>query len=300
MVPGFPRRYRGAKSCQRARPSSPSQIWPAVEHRERSLGDSDRARDTRHPERCKSSRQTGCDAQIAGSLDSLSTQRVRGSLGRHFETRCSLHYEAHGFAGTVLIVRHGGIVLLKGYGLADIPSACGMGPRHVFEMNSMAKYVHGCEHSSARGCRQNSARDPIGRYLDLSFPGSKSGATRLCSWPCSRRVSARCRRRRLRGAASRDAFVASMKAAPMGSRQERDIATPMPDTPCWPQSWKFASGQTYEDYLRQHLFQPGGHAIGRILRTEVTPADTLFARGYVGSPSGAVPGPANPYVWVRH
>ena len=52
--------------------------------------------------------------------DSLSTQHVRGALGRKLDSLLT-SYEAHGFAGTVLIVRRNGIVLLKGYGFAEIP-----------------------------------------------------------------------------------------------------------------------------------------------------------------------------------
>jgi CubicO group peptidase (beta-lactamase class C family) len=57
-----------------------------------------------------------------------------------------------------------------------------------------------------------------------------------------------------------------------------------------------ASGQPFEEYLRQHIFAPAGMR-SAVFRTEVPAADTEFARGYVSSPSGAVPGPPNPYIW---
>jgi CubicO group peptidase (beta-lactamase class C family) len=57
-----------------------------------------------------------------------------------------------------------------------------------------------------------------------------------------------------------------------------------------------ASGQTFESYLRQNIFAPAGMRYA-IFRDEVPPDDTLFARGYVGTPASLEPGPPNPYVW---
>jgi len=56
------------------------------------------------------------------------------------------------------------------------------------------------------------------------------------------------------------------------------------------------SGQSYESYLRQHIFAPAGMRTA-IFRDEVPSTDSLFAHGYVGTPRGLEPGPPNPYVW---
>ncbi|MFL4992852.1 MAG: serine hydrolase, partial [Microvirga sp.] len=70
--------------------------------------------------------------------DSLGTQQARGTLGRSLDSLLR-GYESHGFAGTVLIARRSEIVLLKGYGFADIHRRVRNGPSTRFEMNSLTK-----------------------------------------------------------------------------------------------------------------------------------------------------------------
>jgi CubicO group peptidase (beta-lactamase class C family) len=59
---------------------------------------------------------------------------------------------------------------------------------------------------------------------------------------------------------------------------------------------EITSGRSYEGYLREHIFTPAGMR-SATFRAEVPAGDSLFARGYVGSPGGPVPGPPNPYDW---
>lgn len=51
-----------------------------------------------------------------------------------------------------------------------------------------------------------------------------------------------------------------------------------------------ASGQRYEAYLRQYAFEPAGMKTA-LFRDEVPANDSLFARGYVGTPAALERGP---------
>lgn len=57
-------------------------------------------------------------AQAATPADSLEQEHVTGTLGVALDAQLS-RYAEYGFWGTVLVVRQGEIVLLKGYGLAN-------------------------------------------------------------------------------------------------------------------------------------------------------------------------------------
>jgi CubicO group peptidase (beta-lactamase class C family) len=223
--------------------------------------------------------------------DSLASQQVRGPLGRDLDLLLT-SYETHGFAGTVLIVRRGEIVLLKGYGFADIPRRVRNGPETRFEMNSMTKMFTGVSILQLAATGKIRLDAPIGQYLGR-FPASKSGATveQLAMHTAGLAVAGT----QLAGD-SRDAFVEAMKAAPIESPPGERYRYTNAGYSLLAAIIEVASGQTYEDYLRQHIFAPASMR-SPVFRTQVPVADTLFAHGYVGSLSGPIPGPPNPYGW---
>jgi CubicO group peptidase (beta-lactamase class C family) len=229
--------------------------------------------------------------QLPATPDSLAAQHVRGPLGRHLDSLLT-SYEAHGFDGSVLIVRRGEVVLLKGYGFADIPRRVRNGPGTRFEMNSMTKMFTGVSILQLASAGKIRLDDPISHYLG-PFPASKSGATveQLAMHTAGLAIAGT----QLAGD-SREAFVAAMKAAPMESPPGARYRYTNAGYSLLAAIIEVASGLTFEDYLRQHIFMPAGMR-SAVLRTEVRDADTLFARGYVSSPSGPVPGPPNPYTW---
>ncbi|HSM17703.1 MAG TPA: serine hydrolase domain-containing protein [Gemmatimonadales bacterium] len=229
--------------------------------------------------------------QQQAAPDSLATQHVRGPLGRDLDSLLT-SYEAHGFAGTALIVRHGEVVLLKGYGFADIPRGVRNGPETRFEMNSITKMFTGVSILQLASARKIRLDAPIGQYLG-PFPASKSDATveQLAMHTAGLAVAGT----ELDGS-SRDAFVEAMKAAPMESPPGERYRYTNAGYSLLAAIIEVASGQTFEDYLRHHIFVPAGMR-SAVFRPDVPAADTRFARGYVGSPSGPVPGPPNPYTW---
>src|SRR5215217_2637153 len=144
--------------------------------------------------------------------DSLATQHVRGALGRKLDSLLT-SYEAHGFAGTVLVVRRGTVVLLKGYGFADIPRGVRNGPGTRFEMNSITKMFTAVSILQLASQGKIRLGDSIAYYLG-PFPASKSGATvdHLAMHTAGLVIAGT----QLPGD-SRDAFVGTMKAAPIES-----------------------------------------------------------------------------------
>jgi CubicO group peptidase (beta-lactamase class C family) len=225
------------------------------------------------------------------TADSLATEHVRGTLGRRLDSLLT-SYEAHGFSGTVLVVRHGETVLLKGYGLADIP-------RHVrnraatrFEMNSITKMFTGVSILQLAAAGRIRLDAPIGRYLG-AFPDAKRTATveQLAMHTAGLAVAGT----PLPGG-SRDAFVAAMKSAPVESSPGARYRYSNAGYSLLAAIIEVSSGLTYEEYLRRNIFAPAGLRTARF-RNEVPAADTLFARGYVASPSGPVAGADDPYDW---
>jgi CubicO group peptidase (beta-lactamase class C family) len=235
--------------------------------------------------------QSAAARQQQVAPDALATQQVRGPLGRDLDSLLT-SYEAHGFAGTVLIVRRGEVVLLKGYGFADIPRRARNGPETRFEMNSMTKMFTGVSILQLASAGKIRLDAPIGQYLG-PFPASKSDATveQLAMHTAGLAVAGT----QLAGN-SRGAFVAAMKSASMESPPGARYRYTNAGYSLLAAIIEVASGQTFEDYLRQHVFTPASMR-SPVLRTQVPVADTLFARGYVGSPSGPIPGPPNPYEW---
>jgi CubicO group peptidase (beta-lactamase class C family) len=229
--------------------------------------------------------------RVQGVPDSLATTRVRGTLGRRLDSLLT-SYEAHGFSGTVLIVRRGEVVLLKGYGLADIPRRIRNAPATRFEMNSMTKMFTGVSILQLAAADKVRLDGPVAQYLG-PFPAPKSAATveQLAMHTAGLAVA---------GAQlpddSRDAFVDAMKSAPMESPPGTRYRYTNAGYSLLAAIVEVSSGQNFEEYLRRHIFTPAAMRTA-VFRNQVRAADTLFARGYVGSPSGPIPGPPNPYTW---
>ena len=223
--------------------------------------------------------------------DSLATVQVRGPLGRALDSLLT-SYETHGFAGAVLIVRRDKVVLSKGYGFADIPRRVRNGPDTRFEMNSITKMFTGVSILQLASAGKIRLDAPIAQYLG-PFPASKRGATvEQLAWHTAGLAVAGTQ---LAGN-SRDAFVAAVKSAPMESRPGERYRYTNAGYSLLAAIIEVASGQAFEDYLRQHIFVPAGMQ-SAVFRTEVPAADSRFARGYVSSPAGPAPGPPNPYNW---
>ena len=230
-------------------------------------------------------------AQPAQQPDPLARERVAGALGARLDARLA-RYAEYGFSGTVLVARGGQVVLLKGYGLADVERGVRNTAETRFEMNSMTKMF------TAAAVLQLAARgrlrldDPAARHLP-GFPPEKRGATveQLASHTAGLVVQGS----NLAGH-SREAFVRDVARTPRESAPGERYRYTNAGYSLLAAIVEVASGQTYEEYLRRNIFAPAGMRTA-LFRDEVPAGDRRFAHGYVGTPAALRPGPPNPYVW---
>jgi CubicO group peptidase (beta-lactamase class C family) len=230
-------------------------------------------------------------AQSLPSSDSLDHDHVVGTLGARVDAQLT-NFAAYGFSGTVLVVRDGQVVLAKGYGLADVDRRVRNTAATRFEMNSMTKMFTGVAllQLAARGDVRLS--DPVARYLDgLSLDKQTATLEQLATHTSGLIVE---------GAAlagdSRAAFVRDVARTPLESPPGERYRYTNAGFSLLAAIIETVSGESYEDYLRRHLFAPAGMRTA-LFRNQAPEGDSLFAHGYVGTPKRLEPGPPNPYVW---
>jgi CubicO group peptidase (beta-lactamase class C family) len=230
-------------------------------------------------------------AQAPQEPDSLARERVAGALGARLDAQLT-RYAEYGFSGTVLVVRDGGVVLLKGYGMADVERGVRNTAATRFEMNSMTKMFTAAAilQLAARGRLRLDA--PASRYL-AGFPPDKRGATieQLASHTAGLIVEGS----NLAGD-TREAFVRDVARTPRESAPGERYRYTNAGYSLLAAIVETVSGQTYEAYLRRNAFAPAGMRTA-LFRDQVPPGDPRFAHGYVGTPAALQPGPPNPYVW---
>ncbi len=229
--------------------------------------------------------------QLHPPVDSLERDHVVGPLGARIDTQLT-SFAAYGFSGTVLVVRDSQIVLVKGYGLADVDRGVRNTAATRFEMNSMTKMFTGVAVLQLAAQGRLRLSDPVARYLG-GFPHAKQAATieQLATHTSGLIVKGT----ELAGD-SRAAFVRDVARTPNESPAGQRYRYTNAGFSLLAAIIETVSGESYEAYLRGHIFTPAGmHSV--LFRTEVPMNDSLFAHGYVGTPKGLEPGPPNEYVW---
>jgi len=229
--------------------------------------------------------------QAPARPDSLAAGRVAGVLGARLDTALS-RYAQYGFWGSVLVVRDGRIVLLKGYGLANATRGIRNSAATRFEMNSITKTFTGAAILQLAAAGRLTPADPVERHLG-ALPPEKQGATieQLAS-----HTSGLIPEGADLAGDTRDAFVQSVKRSPRESPPGAAYRYSNAGFSLLAAIVETASGERYEDYVQRHLFVPAGMGTAGF-RTAVSPDDTLSAHGYVGTPARLDPGPPNPYGW---
>jgi CubicO group peptidase (beta-lactamase class C family) len=107
--------------------------------------------------------------------ETLARDQVNGPLGVQLDSQLT-RFTDYDFSLTVLVVREGQLLLLKGYGLADVEQGILNTAATRFEMNSMTKMFTGAAILQLAAQGRLRLSDPIARYLD-GFPPMKQRAT---------------------------------------------------------------------------------------------------------------------------
>jgi len=228
----------------------------------------------------------------AAQRNSLERERVTAGLGAKIDAQLKL-YEADGFAGTVLVVRDQSVVLLKGYGMADIEARIPNTATTRFEMNSMTKMLTAVSILQLAAAGRLDLDAPVERYLG-KFPAEKRGAT-------IRQLASHTAGLVPEGAVlageSREAFVADVKRVPRESAPGVAYRYTNAGYSLLAAIVEVTSDMTFADYLKKHAFAPAKMTTA-VFRNEVPAHDRRFARGYVAGTDGRPqPGPPNPYTW---
>ncbi|HEU5154449.1 MAG TPA: serine hydrolase domain-containing protein, partial [Gemmatimonadales bacterium] len=192
-------------------------------------------------------------AQSPPPPDSLEQDRVVDALGAKMDTQLA-RFAQYGFWGSVLVVRDGKIVLLKGYGLADAERRIPNSAATRFELNSMTKMFTGVAILQLDAAGRLHVADSVERYLG-PFPSGKQGATieQLASHTAGLIESGA----DLAGD-SRDAFVTDVKQTPRESPPGEQYRYTNAGYSLLAAIIERVSGGSYEDYLLAHLFEPAG------------------------------------------
>lgn len=222
---------------------------------------------------------------------SLEHEQVTGPVGAQLDAQLS-RYAAQGWSGSVLVVREGQVLLLKGYGVANDETRVPNGPLTRFEMNSMTKMFTGVSVLQLVGGGRLGLDDPVERHVGPFRAGKSNATVRHLAMHTAGLVRA--------GTAladgSREAFLRDVGQVPEESAAGTAYRYSNAGYSVLAAVIERASGEGFETYLRRHLFAPAGMRTA-IFRPEVPVADDRFARGYLAGPTGRVPGPANPYGW---
>jgi CubicO group peptidase (beta-lactamase class C family) len=230
-------------------------------------------------------------AQSSQATDSLAEERVVGPLGLALDRQLT-RFAEYGFSGSVLVARDGQVVLLKGYGLADVERGIPNTPATRFEMNSMTKMFTGVGVLQLEAAGRLRVTDSLPKYFG-TFPADKRATTieQLASHTAGLVVA---------GAPlsteSRDAFIRDIIRTPRASPPGAAYRYTNAGFSMLAALIEIVSGSSYEKYLQERLFTPAGMT-SAIFRDEVPDDEVRFARGYVGTPASLQRGPPNPYVW---
>ncbi|MBI4502289.1 MAG: beta-lactamase family protein, partial [Gemmatimonadetes bacterium] len=219
-------------------------------------------------------------------VDTLASERVVGPVGIRLD-QLLRRYEAYGFSGAALVSLNDSIVLLRGYGFADRERDIRNSPATRFEINSITKSFTAAAilQLEERGLLHTA--DPVTRYLGRFRPEKASATIDHLATHTAGLVADGSP---LDGS-TRASFVESVKHAAIEARPGRTYRYTNAAYSMMAAIVETVSGQSYEEYARDHLFRPAG-LLATTFRGLTSADDPLFARGYVGTPGS--PRPAGP------
>lgn len=193
-------------------------------------------------------------SQVAGAQFVKSTETVKGELGKKLDQRMTDLVEK-GFSGQVLVAQKGKIILAKGYGLADREKQLIVTTDTAGPIGSVTKQFTGAAILKLEMQGKLNVNDPITKYLK-DVPPDKEGITihhLLTHTSGIPTTVARCRE-----STTRDDFVRMAMNSKLESKPGEKYDYSNHGYELLGAIIEVASGQSYEQYLRDNLFRPAG------------------------------------------
>jgi CubicO group peptidase (beta-lactamase class C family) len=182
---------------------------------------------------------------------------VREGLGRQLDAYLS-GLASGGFSGAAMVVRDGELVLLKGYGTADRAGKLPATHRTLFHLASVTKQFTGAAVLKLEMEGKLRVSDPITKYLK-DVPPDKRAVTIHHLLTHTSGIPHRvgeCSSKQAK--VGRDDFVRQVLAAGLESAPGQTHIYSNDGYELLGVIIEVASGETYERYLRKHLFEPAG------------------------------------------
>lgn len=222
---------------------------------------------------------------------------VSGELGSELD-QFLRRYGRYGFSGAALVAKEDEVILHKAYGLADRERTIPNRVDTLFDIGSVTKQFTAAAilHLEMQG--RLSTSDPLGKHLG-AFPPEKAEATihhlltHTAGFPVRDASVTRARR---------GAFVEAMKKTPISSDPGKRFRYSNAGYSLLAAIVEQVSGQSWESYLKEHLFRPAGMTQTRFA-WEPEEEVARVARGYVGGrrlwlPVVLWPAWHRPVLWV--
>lgn len=201
---------------------------------------------------------------------------VQGDLGREIDNYMT-ESQKQGFAGNLLVVKDGKVVICKGYGFADIENAIPYGPETIIEIGSITKQFTAAAILKLEMEGKLKVEDPISKFFP-NVPKDKQAITLHHLLTHSSRL--------------RDTFGGDydLNATRDWIIEKALTSELLPGEPGSLHRYsntgysllgavvEIVSGMGYEQYLRKHLFEPAG-----MMHTGYKLPDwskSVIARGY--------------------
>ncbi len=179
---------------------------------------------------------------------------VNGALGKRLDEYLS-RITPFGFSGALLVAQHGRVVLNKGYGLADRTEGIRNTSETIFCAGSITKQFTAAAIMTLEMQGKLKTEDPLGKYLD-GVPPDKSDITlhNLLTHTSGLVPDVG----RDYDIAERDLTVKKILALPLEFASGERFEYSNVNYTLLAALIEKLSGQTYEQYLHEHLFKPAG------------------------------------------
>ena len=193
-------------------------------------------------------------APSAAAREPAQGEVVRDDLGR----RLDAYLAAEDFSGAAMVVRNNRLILLKGYGIADRGRKLPATHRTLFHIGSVTKQFTAAAVLKLETEGRLRVSDPITKYLK-DVPADKRAVTvhqlltHTSGLPGNVGV---CSSKEAK--VGRDDYVRQVMAARLGFAPGATHLYSNDGYELLGVIIEIASGETYEQYLRKHLFAPAG------------------------------------------